>query len=124
MDASAVIPRIIANQRLLGNVFGAWHTSARYGRTRGVCRSTKADKRRTCPNVRLRPEASAVTVARNCRRVRNCALSVRADNLHSTEAAAAVPSVKDRYQCQAETQSRGGRQGEKKSMAMLMFGRC
>ena len=52
---------------------------------------------------------SAVTVARNCRRVGNCALSVRANNLHSGEAAAAVPGVKERYQCQTETQSGGSR---------------
>jgi hypothetical protein len=36
-------------------------------------------------------------------------LSVRADKLHPVKATAAEPSVKERYQCQAETQSRGGR---------------
>jgi hypothetical protein len=35
--------------------------------------------------------------------------SVRANKLHSVEATAAEPSVTERYQCQAETQSRGGR---------------
>jgi hypothetical protein len=49
---------------------------------------------------------------------------VRANNLHSAEAAAAVPSITERYQCQAKPQSRGGRYGKKKSVAMLMFGRC
>jgi hypothetical protein len=52
---------------------------------------------------------SELAYARNCPGVRNCALSVRANSLHSAEAAAAVPSVTERYQCQAETQSRGGR---------------
>ena len=33
----------------------------------------------------------------------------RVNNLHSAEAATAVPSVTERYQCQAETQSGGGR---------------
>jgi hypothetical protein len=37
------------------------------------------------------------------------ALSVRTNKLHSAEAAAAEPSVTEGYQCQAETQSRGGR---------------
>ena len=37
------------------------------------------------------------------------ALSVCADKLHSAEAAAAEPGVTERYQRQAETQSRGGR---------------
>jgi hypothetical protein len=38
-----------------------------------------------------------------------CALSARTNKLHSAEAAAAKPSVTERYQCQTETQSRGGR---------------
>jgi hypothetical protein len=52
---------------------------------------------------------SAVTVARDCRQVGNCALLVRANNLHSGEAAAAVPGVEEPYQCQTEAQSGGGR---------------
>jgi len=37
------------------------------------------------------------------------ALLVRANKLNTVEAAAAEPSVTECYQCQAETQSRGGR---------------
>jgi len=57
----------------------------------------------------------------------NRALSVRADKLHPVEATAAEPSVTERYQCQAETQSRGGRKGIKKSVVKFRscwFGHC
>jgi len=47
---------------------------------------------------------------------------MRTNKLHSTEAIAAVPSVTERYQCQAETQSRGGREGIEKSV--MVFGCC
>ena len=39
----------------------------------------------------------------------NRALSVSANKLHPVEPAAAEPSVTERYQCHAETQSRSGR---------------
>ena len=56
-----------------------------------------------------------------------CAPSTRTNKLHSAEATSAEPSVTERYQCQAETQSRGGCQGVEKSLMMFgcsEFGHC
>jgi hypothetical protein len=60
------------------------------------------------PGRRLSRLRCPCVMRRGISRLR-CALSARTNKLHSAEAAAAKPSVTERYQCQTETQSRGGR---------------
>jgi len=45
---------------------------------------------------------------------------MRTNKLQPAETTAAVPSVTQRYQCQAQTKSRGGCQGVEKSL--MLFG--